>query len=121
MYSVGRVIYGLPLHFKPYTESVSEYMQKFREVYEHSDEAPPGVLRYYHGGLDEFPLAFGIELAMFDETDYFLELGQTSFSLEVSPENQEKYQQYWQQLSPEMQEEFSAYGVPRLFILWTSS
>lgn len=127
MYICGTIFYGIPLHFPNDDGEHSEFIQALKDdyLYDEPEKQIKGLYAHYHGGSDEQPMAFGVELAEFDTTVSYIDLNQRLFDYLLTAENQKKFQHawslVWNALDEKMRTEFSVYGEPRLFVLWSSS
>jgi hypothetical protein len=121
MYICGEVFYGIPLHFDGYGHSHSDFMNNIKENRHEASKNMDGLHTFYHGGADEYPLAFGIQFDGFDTCGSFYELDLNTFSEENLQKHKAAFDVLWNKLDETTQKEFLAYGEPRLFVLWSSS
>lgn len=121
MYICGEVFYGIPLHFEGYGACHSDFMNDIKQDRHEACEKIEGLHTFYHGGADEYPLAFGIQVDGFDTCGSFYDLDLDGFKDENLQTHKEAFEVLWNKLDEVTQKEFLAYGNPRLFILWSSS
>lgn len=132
MYSITNIIYGVPIEVSSFDDWYSEveaelkenekYPRALEKLFCAEDfdlEEKEGVLRYYHGGGDIDPRAFGIEIGSFDECNFSIDI--KSLQLKASKEVKEKYKQLFNSLTEQEQYEVSVFGKPRVFFLFSSS
>lgn len=83
MYSITNIMYGIPIEVHSFDDFYSEVEAELKEGESYPRaleklfcaecfdlEPKEGVLRYYHGGADVEPRAFGIEIGRFDECNF---------------------------------------------------
>ena len=112
MYSIGKIIYGIPL--------VNGQADRSEALDEFVEDESLGVLTYYSGSADETPAAFGVELGSFDAIEGAMDMAQ--LALEPTTNQIVKFGNLWSSLDPTLQAEINkVYGQPRTFVLWTTS
>lgn len=117
-YAIVNVMYGVPLSHNQYPEERSELIQvAIEEADTDKDEA--GFHRFYSGGSDVTPAAFGIILGKFDEATHHTEMSEVL--KEPTQEQLLKFQEALEALGPELYVSLSEYGKPRVFLLWSTS
>lgn len=132
MYSITNIIYGIPVQVQDYNNFYAEveaalkegeqYPRALEKMFSPEDfdlEEKEGVLRYYHGGSDIAPQAFGIEIGRFDECKYAIDL--ETLTLKASKETRDRYKQLFSALTEQEKYELSCFGKPRVFFLFSSS
>jgi hypothetical protein len=115
MYAIAQVIYGIPLNSNNYFEDNRQSADLDLAL----ENADPGFLRYYSGGADVPPSAFGIELSSFDEACHHVDL--SSLVLEPTDAQHSEFAHLLEALEPALREEVLSYGEPRVFFLWSTS
>lgn len=125
MYTIAQVIYGIPLDidFDYYYSEVEEEAEDSDQEYvrlleNHFENDTEGFLRYYSGSSENSPRAFGIEIDEFDECKT---VKVSELNLVASEEVKKKYQELFNALDEDTQEELKAFGEPEVFFLWSTS
>lgn len=119
MYAIANVIYGIPLEieFKYYYSDVKNDENHVRVLENHFKNQTPGFLQYYSGG-GPTPLAFGVEIDRFDEC-YNVKVSE--LNLIPSEEVKQKYQEMFEELDIDTQQELKTFGEPEVIFLWSTS
>ena len=115
MYSIGNIIYGVPLNRNQYNYKQPLIIERAIE-----DEIP-GFLSYYNGGGGDIPSAFGIEIGEFDCCCHHTEL--TSLTLKPTVEQVAQFNTLLanKDISDKLRDAILQFGEPRVFFLWSSS
>lgn len=114
MYTIATIIYGLPLHYSGWDDV--EYSDELDAAIQWDTE---GFHQFYSGSAPQSPTAFGVLLGEFNECSPYVDIA--SLTILPSIEQVEKYNQLWDSLSEELKIELTTFGVPRSFILWSTS
>ena len=115
MYAISQVIYGYPLVSNDKELDLSEELCEL--VW--SDAEEDGWLHYYSGSATDEPAAFGIEIDEFDEACAYVD----TRKLKMTPTQADidKFNELFDKLEPEIQEELRQFGEPFVFFLWSTS
>tara|TARA_R110000868_G_scaffold324272_5_gene585169 strand:- start:757 stop:1104 length:348 start_codon:yes stop_codon:yes gene_type:complete len=113
-YAIAHVIYGIPLN------SNDDEVKKSDELEDLIEDEPEGMLGYYSGSAPWIPTAFGVELHEFDECNHHIDLD--TINLQPTAEQLAQFNTEWANLPAEIKEEIiKSYGLPRVFLLWSTS
>lgn len=117
-YAIVNVMYGVPLSHNDWTEERSELIQ-------HAIEDPTtepnevGFHKFYSGGSDLEPAAFGVILGEFNEATHHTEMSEVI--KEPTPEQIRRYSEVLAELDTPLRTDVESYGEPRVFLLWSTS
>lgn len=113
-YAIATIIYGLPLVSNDFEDL--NYSEELNEALENDDA---GFHRFYSGGSNVDPAAFGVILGEFDEGCAYVDAHR--LPLAPTPEQISEYVKLREPLSVALNEELDTYGEPRVFFLWSTS
>ena len=112
MYTIVKLIYGVPLYNGNERSEVIEEMIKDRYN---------GILSFYSGNAPTQPTAFGLNLGSIDEGKHHTEMSSLEKVINVSEDMKKRYQELIDELEEDQKEAILEYGSPRGFLLCTSS